>query len=394
MFRRAGAKKQALGFVFVGALLPHGVATAGDRVVDPAVEKLSECRRYRDERQYKNCADCLYQLYSQSVSDSQSVSNTTRIGILELAGEIYCIWREFDHAQTCYEGILDIDRNWNPKLIANLPPAFLEPILNAFRKKGFKPSPGLQTVALLDFSITDLRKKDYDLHELEVALPEIFHAHFEKNLRKCTPRGLGQKPLSLVPYARRWVFLNEIAFQNDLPRGTAVNNTILNDTVKVRMGRFLAVQGFVVGNITRDPRDNVVVSIELFSVETGQVLCSAASRLGHAKDVVSLLIDSISELAECACGDELREWNEELKRKIPEGTRVIYAFERYHKAQRLADSGDYDGAVAELEAALVLYPQFEEARVAIASFRNQQAVALFTPPFPLAEPPASILVAR
>lgn len=369
----------------------------GDTRVDTFGMDRQRCRELRAAGKLEEAFTCVKELWEQQ---RDAMSSGGRIETLEQMAELYSVAQNWDSARQCYEEILRTDLSWRPRSLDSYPTAWRQPIFDAYRAFGYLGgSPGLYNIALLDFHVVDLSKKDFNLEELQSALPTLVTSLLEQNLNAHTIKddpGLpaktaavdgaapdaaavpavaggaaGPRPIQIVPYAQRSALLREIAVQSHLQTEGVVTAKMLDEGTLVRAGRFAAVQGLLEGTIVRDGKDRIEVALRMTAVETGEGICGMTAK-GKAKDVLKVVEKAVVQWAECATGGKLREWNARHLGELGEGAKAVLALEHYHKGLALADKDDFDGARRELQMALGMRPDFEPATVALNTITDQQ----------------------
>jgi tetratricopeptide (TPR) repeat protein len=350
------------------------------------------CRDLRAAGKLTESFSCVKALWENHRAE---MSVGGRIESLELMAELYSIAKNFSSAQQCYQEVLRNDAAWRPKSLDTYPASWRQPIFDAYRSFGFLGgSPGLYNLALLDFDVVDLSRKDFDLGTLATALPTLVTSLLEENLNSRTLKadkgaaktpGAAPRPVRVVPYTRRELLMREIAMQNGLKSDAVINAKLLDQGSLVRAGNVAAVQGFIEGSIVRDAKDRVKVGISMFTVETGEYLCGSTAE-GKGADVMKVVERAIVQWAECVTGGRLTEWNARHVGQLGAGAKSVLALEHYHKALEFADQEDYGNARKQLQLALDMRPDFEPATFAMNTIAEQQERLSLTQAMELPKP--------
>jgi hypothetical protein len=375
--RRARTGGPVAGLVALALLLGATPALDSARADDGTVilgREIQKCWDLRFDGQYEASYRALKSLWE----DNQGhISRADRIQALELFGELYCIWQQWDDAEECYERVLSLDLNWTPRSLWNLPASHRVPIIKAFRKRfGDGRSPGLSNLALLDVIVVDLHSEP-KATALKPALPRIINDRIQHNLDAYQMQCDGV-PVRIVPRETRQLMLQEIRDQNRLAGAEVTTQNVDRSTI-VAAGRHLAVQGFVEATLVRTGRDELKVTIGLVSVETAAIVASE-SALGKFDDLFSVIDEAVDKWA-ARVAHELANWNgDRREERSPGPARSYEALLHYAEALGHIEKEEYVLAESSLRACLDVDSDYDEARETWEELHRMEGVAQFTPP--------------
>ena len=379
--RRFAPRFTAAVISLLGVILAMGAMAGRARASDETFfgREIQRCEDLRYEGDYEASYGQLKTLWEES---RQEMSTADRIRTLELFGEIFCIWKQWDDAQNCYERALSLDLNWTPKSMWNLPASYRDPILRAFRKRfGEGQGAGLSNLALFDVIVVDLHREP-KAEALKPALPMIINDLIQRSLdahdMKCN--GI---PVRVVPQETRHLMMQEVRNQYRLDDAT-LDYAHLDRSTIVTAGRHLAVQGFVQCSLARTPKDELRVTIQLISVETAAIVASE-SALGRFDEMFKVLEEAV-DLWATRVAKEVEHWKgsrDDDRRPGP--ARSYEALLRYADALRHVEEESFVLAVLALEECLEVDPGYDEARSTLEAIRQQQRVVKFIPSEPRLE---------
>lgn len=343
-----------------GRLLPFALTmllcfvsspTLGQDEVDVFGSERLHCSELRQLGELRDSFDCLEALWTEHGAE---MTPTGRVEVLRQMGELYSVAGSPTEAKACYSAILGIDPHWLPENFDALPTSWREPILAAYRGRGYLArSTGMHNIALLDFEVVDLSKDEVDLGAISQALPSYISSYLQESLNGATVRG-GETPIKLVSYRERELLMGELARAQGLTPGMPVTADILQGEVLVQAGRLQAVQGFLSGTIIRDTSGKVNIAMRLISVETGELTCPVTKQ-GKAKKLFELLEDSLEDWRDCAVegGSEQKDRGTETLGDMAQG---VKALEYYHTSLALLEEENFGEALVQARAASDLRP--------------------------------------
>jgi TolB-like protein len=200
----------------------------------------------------------------------------------------------------------------------------------------------LPTVAVLDFSLVSLGRTTTDEQSLRAGLADVLLTELASN------------PCIRVVERRE---LQHLLAEQDLGASGRVD-----PATAARVGRLLGAQHVIAGALTLDPRNNARLDARSVNVETSRVEV-AQSVTGQADDVLRLLSDLGGRL------------NRALRLPAPpsrterpaSGQASWRAAQLYSRALMAQERGDVEAAATWYREALAVSPQFDRARVQLAS---------------------------
>lgn len=302
---------------------------------------LTEAIQQYDEGRYEAAIEAL-----SAIAQDTSVDIPVRREALQYLGRAHLARNQMEGVRRALHSLLELE----PPLVELNPDVEPPSLMRLYYevRKDFtgsyemeRASPGLQTLAIMDFSNASLDERER-FAPLQLSLPDLIRFQVD-----------GTTDLKVVERERIQWILDELEFQRD--------SDIVDQATAVQTGRVLGVNAVLFGSyMVFDGQ--MTLSSRLVSVETSEILLTAQVQ-GEASAFSSLIVDLSTQLSE-ALNASFREGADAEAQ--PQSLDAMLA---YSEGLAALERGNYALAHDKFEEATTLDPDYRRAQLRMSSLQ-------------------------